>query len=70
MAENNHPLAKWRADNGFTQEALARELDVKPNTIWRWEHKERAPRRRDLEKIAEFTKLSASQILGMEDASR
>lgn len=68
MAENNHPLAKWRTDNGLTQEALAGKLGVTSVTIWRWEHNERAPRRRDLERISEMTGLSASQILGMEAA--
>ena len=70
MTENKHPLAKWREGQGLTQEALAEQLGVRPNTVWRWEHKERAPRRRDLERISEKTGLSASQILGMEEAAQ
>jgi transcriptional regulator with XRE-family HTH domain len=68
MAENNHPLAKWRSENRITQEALAGDLGVTSVTVWRWEHKKRAPKRTDLEKISKHTGLSASQILGMEDA--
>lgn len=69
MAEKKHPLAKWREKEGLTQEALAEEFGVKPNTIWRWEHKDRVPRRRDIERLMERTGLTASQVLGMEDAS-
>lgn len=68
MADKHHPLAQWRALNNVTQEALAGELGVTSTTVYRWEHKRRAPRRKDLEKIAEHTGLSASQILGMEKA--
>lgn len=68
MAENNHPLAKWRAEKGITQEALAGKLGVASVTVWRWEHGKRDPRRKDLEQISKVTGLSASQILGMEAA--
>lgn len=66
MAENNHPLAKWRAENSVTQEVLAKALDVAPLTVWRWENGARTPRRKDIKRIAEYTGLDASQIVHLE----
>lgn len=66
----NHPLAKYRKDNGLTQEALATELGVTSTTIWRWEHDRRTPRRREATRIAEKTGIPVLEILRMEEAAQ
>lgn len=63
MAENNHPLAKYRRDNGLTQEALASELGVWPLTVWRWENRKRTPRLKDARRISEKLNISVGEII-------
>lgn len=63
MAENNHPLAKYRADRGITQKALASELGVADLTVWRWENRERTPRIKDARRISDHTGISVSEII-------
>lgn len=63
MAENNHPLAKYRAERGITQEALASELGVWPLTVWRWENRKRTPRIKDAKRISDHTHISVSELI-------
>jgi transcriptional regulator with XRE-family HTH domain len=35
-------LTAWRQQAGLSQAGLARLLDVDKQTVWRWEHGERA----------------------------
>lgn len=63
MAENNHPLAKYRRERGLTQEALASKLGVWPLTVWRWENKKRTPRIKDARQISNETGISVSELI-------
>lgn len=63
MAENNHPLAKYRADRGITQEALASELKVAGLTVWRWENGKRTPRRKDAMRVSEHTGIPVGDLI-------
>lgn len=63
MAENNHPLARYRRERDLTQEALAGELGVQPNTIWRWENGERTPRPKEAQRISEITGIDPRELL-------
>lgn len=63
MAENNHPLAKYRRDNDLTQEALASKLGVWPLTVWRWENRKRTPRLKDARRISEETGVSVGELI-------
>jgi len=63
MAENNHPLAKYRADHDLTQEALASKLGVAPLTVWRWENKKRAPRPADAKRISDHTQIPIGELI-------
>jgi transcriptional regulator with XRE-family HTH domain len=63
MAENNHPLARYRRERGITQEALASELGVWPLTVWRWENRERAPRPKDAKRISEHTGIPTGDLI-------
>lgn len=63
-----HPLAVYRDEKGLTQEALGKELGVTGQTVWRWENRTRAPRRRDVPRIAEVTGLSPAEVLGFAKA--
>jgi transcriptional regulator with XRE-family HTH domain len=62
MAENNHPLARYRREHGLTQAALASELGVWPLTVWRWENGERTPRPKDAKRISEKTGISLGDL--------
>jgi transcriptional regulator with XRE-family HTH domain len=62
MAEN-HPLAKYRASRHITQEALASELGVAAQTVWRWENGSRTPRPRDAMRISEHTGIPVGDLI-------
>jgi transcriptional regulator with XRE-family HTH domain len=64
MAENNHPLARYRREHGLTQAALASELGVWPLTVWRWENGERTPRPKDAKRISEKLGISLGSLYG------
>ena len=53
-----HPLRAYRDREGLTQAALGKKLGVAATTVYRWEHKARAPRRRDLARISQVTGIS------------
>jgi transcriptional regulator with XRE-family HTH domain len=63
MAENNHPLARYRREHGLTQAALASELGVWPLTVWRWENRERAPRMKDARRLSVKTGISVGELI-------
>ncbi len=63
MAENNHPLAKWRAEHGITQEALAGDLSVAGLTVWRWENGKRTPRPKDAKRISAHTGIPVGDLI-------
>lgn len=63
MAENNHPLARYRREHGLTQAALASELGVWPLTVWRWENGERTPRPKDAKRISDHTGISVGDLI-------
>jgi len=63
MAENDHPLAKYRASRNLTQEALAGELSVAPLTVWRWENCRRTPRPKDAKRISDHTGISVGELI-------
>lgn len=63
MAENNHPLARYRRDNDLTQEALASKLGVWPLTVWRWENGKRTPRPKDAKRISDHTGISIGELI-------
>lgn len=65
MAENNHPLARWRDRQTprVTQEALASKLGVWPLTVWRWENGERTPRPKDAKRISDHTGISIGELI-------
>ena len=68
MAENNHPLAKWRESQEpkITQEALASDLGVTSVTIWRWEHGKRVPRLKDAKRVSEHTQIPVGELMGLD----
>jgi transcriptional regulator with XRE-family HTH domain len=56
MNNNRHPptMGKLRVAYGLDQAQLARELNVSPAAICRWEKSERLPRRDYVKKILAF----------------
>jgi len=62
MADNVHPLAKFRAAQNLTQEDLAKQLQVAPHTIWRWENGKRLPRAPDARRISKLTGISVGEL--------
>jgi len=63
MAENHHPLAKYRRNRGLSQEALGSELGYTGQTIWRWENGKQTPRMRDAKRVSEHTGISVADLL-------
>ena len=55
---------------GISQEALAKELQVAPNTISRWETATYKPSLEDLEKLARFFTVSILQFFPREEAEK
>lgn len=61
-----HPLKKYRADHGLTQEDFANELGVWPLTVSRWETFKRTPRLQDAKRISEKTGIPVAELLTAE----
>ena len=59
-----HPLRKFRLSQNpaLTQEALAKELGVRGQTVWRWENGDRQIGRDQLAKITKKTGIPARQL--------
>lgn len=66
MADEDHPLRKWRDAQlpKLSQEALGDRLGVDGLTVSRWERRDTEPQKRQWEKIEEVTGLSRAQFLG------
>lgn len=47
-------ISKLRADKGVSQEKLAKDIDVVPNTISRWETGSNKPKLTELSKLADY----------------
>ena len=47
----DHPLKRHRDAHGLSQSELGEELGVSMQTIWRWEHAKRTPRKHHLIRI-------------------
>lgn len=58
-----HPLARYRAERGITQEALADELGVAGQTVWRWENGERTPRPGVAVRISRHTGIPVGELI-------
>ena len=58
----DHPLAQFRASNGQTQEALAKELGVTGVTVSRWETGERKINGSLLQKVSAHTGIPAALL--------
>jgi transcriptional regulator with XRE-family HTH domain len=53
------PLAKWMAENGYTDESLATEIGRDRTRVLRWRKKEGLP---DMEALARLEKVSGGTI--------
>ena len=58
----------YGGEGGLSQEALAKELDVVPNTVSRWETATYKPDINDLEKLSRFFGVSILQFFPAEEA--
>lgn len=63
VEKHPHPLAAYRAGRSITQETLASELSVAPQTVWRWENKKRAPRPADARRISQHTGIPVGDLI-------
>lgn len=56
-----------RKQNGFTQEDLARKLDVSLSTVWRWEHSVKAvPATKNILDLCILFHISINELIGLE----
>ena len=53
------PLAKWMADNGYTDESLAIEIGRDRTRVLRWRNKKGLP---DMEALARLERVSGGTI--------
>jgi transcriptional regulator with XRE-family HTH domain len=60
-------LKKLRLENGYTQETLARELNISKQAYRKYEQKLGAPTKKRLEEIARLLNVSVSYLLGETD---
>ena len=61
-------LKEERKKKGILQKDLAEWLDVKPNTIWRWECGDREPHASKVRKMAEIFGVTVSYLMRDSDA--
>lgn len=57
-----HPIRKYRDERGITQEALAKELEVHPFTVSRWETRDRQVDKDLLPKVSKHTGIPAGEL--------
>jgi transcriptional regulator with XRE-family HTH domain len=62
-------LRKIRADNGWTQESLAKRLGVSFATVSRWERGEKFPREKQRQKLAKLTGIPFHELLASSAAT-
>jgi transcriptional regulator with XRE-family HTH domain len=62
MAQDS-PLRRWRRQQRLTQAALAQRLQLKPDTISRYEQGSRIPRGEELERLLDLTQLPADALV-------
>ncbi len=60
-------LKELREENGLSQVQLAKQINVSSVAISRWERRERIPNIENLYYIANFFKVSADYLIGLED---
>lgn len=53
----------FRETAGVSQARLAKDLDVRANTIWRWERGERIPHWNDIKAMCAMFRCSAEQLM-------
>lgn len=58
-------LVAYREKRKLSRRAMAEEIGVRPNTIWRWEAGEQRPDREYLPKLSQITGLSPAEIVGL-----
>lgn len=69
MSTFGENLKEEREKRGILQKDLANWLDVKPNTIWRWECGEREPHASKVRKMAEIFGVTVSYLMRDSDAN-
>ena len=60
-------LKDLRMEKGLTLKQLSEHIGVSFNTISRWEREERVPNIENIVVLAEFFKVSADYLCGLED---
>lgn len=60
-----HPIKKLR-NAGITHKAVGAAVGVSAQTVWRWEHGERVPRKRHLIELKEKFGIEPAAILCFE----
>lgn len=59
-------IAKYRKEKGFTQEALAKKLDVTNQAVSKWENNQCCPDTLLLPKIADILEVTIDALFGRE----
>lgn len=61
-SQTQHPLARFRAERGISQEDLARMLDVTVGVVSRWERGLQVPRRKLWPQIVHVTGVRPAEL--------
>jgi transcriptional regulator with XRE-family HTH domain len=67
--EGIHPLRQWRNDQGLTQEAAARQLELKEPTLSRYENGRREPSLTQAAKLSEKTGIPIDKFVKQSEAA-
>ena len=57
-----HPIRAYRESQGLSATDLAIKLDVKRNTVWRWENRRQSIERRLWHRVHEVTGIPIEQL--------